>query len=132
MSQADELIAQLAQEVGKHRSEVTIAIHDRLLDANPVDTGWSRANWIASVGEPDLTPKASKGDPATTRIGEGIAEIMQHTDPTEDQHISNQVPYIGVLDDGHSPQAEAGWVERAADEGEKIGQGKVDAHVVRL
>lgn len=132
MSQADEVIEALEHELAKVQSDTTLAVLDRLLDANPVDTGWSRANWIPTVGEPDLTPKAVIGSPAQTAIGAGVAEIMQATNPTEDQHLSNQVPYIEALGDGHSPQAEAGWVERAADEGEKIAQGKVTATVVRL
>jgi hypothetical protein len=125
-------MAELEREIARAQSVTAESVLDRLLETNPVDTGWSRANWIPTVGEPDLEPRLPRGNPASTAIGQGVAEIMQHLDPHLDLHLSNQVPYIEPLNHGHSSQASAGYVERAAEEGQDVAQGKVDARTVRL
>lgn len=93
-----------------------------LIEATPVDTGWARANWIPSIG----TPPSESSDMPTTedarrastpgRQGQqqsGTASLLGYRIGLGDLFIVNQVPYIGRLNDGHSRQAPAGFVQTA-------------------
>ncbi len=71
------------QQVVEVTSKITLDVHADLVLATPVDTSRARQGWTAE------TPSA----------------------PYEPGIIENNVEYIGVLNDGHSPQAPAGFVE---------------------
>ena len=79
----------------------------------PIDTGWARSNWIPSVGQPVKDPAGSKL--AVTRAPQtaGMQELLAYTREKGKVFISNNVPYIGRLNDGSSDQAPAGFVQRA-------------------
>jgi len=130
MSQADDVIAALEQEIGQVRSDVTETLVDLLMDENPVLTGWSRANWIPTIGDPDLQPRLREGDPAGTPQQQGIAAIRGHTDVSEDQFVTNNVPYVPYLD-AHHPVAE-GYVERSVERAVDVAESKVDAQTERI
>lgn len=55
-----------------------------LANATPVDTGLAKASWTMSPGRPGA------------------------------YYITNEVPYIGVLNEGHSLQAPAHFIEHTA------------------
>lgn len=83
----------------------------------PVDTGWARANWLVSVGQPINEPagtreeaKAGTGDLAQSAAGEGAVAFYKLS--MGKVFISNNVHYIEKLNAGSSPQAQAGFVER--------------------
>lgn len=74
----------------------------------PVATGRARANWFLDVGAPVVrivepnqgqTEQAAAATAATYRLSAGAI------------YVSNNVPYIRRLNDGHSQQAPAGFVE---------------------
>jgi hypothetical protein len=96
---------------------VAFAVHGELVKANPVDTGWSRANWLASVGTPPTGKAASKGSPSASGQGASLSRLLVYRLHQGTIWISNHVPYIRKLNEGHSKQAGAGWVERAVDAG---------------
>lgn len=81
----------------------------------PVATGWARNNWIANVGTPITeaagTPKNVGAASAAQQAGLGRALAYKlRAGPV---FISNNVPYILRLNDGHSAQAAPGFVQRA-------------------
>ena len=39
--------------------KITLDVTANLIEANPVDTGWSRANWVPSVGKRSRRPAQS-------------------------------------------------------------------------
>lgn len=91
----------------------------------PVDTGWARANWLPSIGEPTIiearahkpTPAqvASRGEDAQRGLNEILAWDI-NDGPIFD---TNNVPYIGPLNDGHSPQSPPGFIQNALEQAVK-------------
>ena len=82
----------------------TIAIdaHNRVTTKTPVRTGRARGNWNVKAGSPDLTINESVAGSQTPSLkkGDGNGPI----------YITNSLPYIQKLEDGHSKQAPAGMV----------------------
>jgi hypothetical protein len=81
----------------------------------PVDTGWASNNWWFSEGGPANSPDTASGDVATSkaRIEQDTVTISSITVNGQALHITNNVPYIGVLNGGSSMQTPSGYVERA-------------------
>ncbi len=91
----------------------------------PIDTGWASANWLPSVGQ----PKIVNGEPADPREGPTPGEVANRAQMAtegendvlswrlEDGPIfsTNNVPYIGALNAGHSPQSQRGFVQAAIE-----------------
>ncbi len=81
----------------------------------PVDTGWATNNWWFSEGQPANSPDTPSGDVATSkaRIDQDTETITSITVNGQPLHITNNVPYIGILNGGSSMQTPSGYVERA-------------------
>jgi hypothetical protein len=118
----------LSGDISKLRDEIVKGVEDRVARVvtdiyndiqtnSPVDTGFSRANWNISLDDPDFTVHGERNESATY---ESLpAEVPSNPD-LHSVHISNGVPYIGLLEEGESDQAPAGFVavavERAASQ----------------
>lgn len=96
---------------------IPLEVTAELVSANPVDTGWSRANWIPSVGAPVTTPAGSRDSVSGVAQQVGMAQVATYTWGQGNVFIANCVPYIVFLNRGHSPQAPAGYVEAAVESG---------------
>lgn len=81
-------------------------LFSRIIKRTPVDTGRARASWTIAANRADraVQPQgvASYPVPATP-----LSLTIQ---PGESIWISNNLPYITALEDGHSTQAPAGMV----------------------
>lgn len=94
--------------------KITLSATANLIEDTPRDTGWARANWVPTIGAPKgdvvgTSDKVSIGDQQS-----GIARIATgYKLPLGRVFISNNVPYIGRLNDGSSKQAPAGFVQAA-------------------
>lgn len=94
-----------------------------LIETTPVDTGWARANWIPQLGVPlleDLTgiaPTSAEVAAAAGQQAAGQAEIAGYTIEVGAIFISNNVPYILILNDGSSTQAPPMFIEMAIERG---------------
>lgn len=79
--------------------------------ATPVDTGFARSNWVASItGSPDLSDRPIRSRTAT--ISE-IKTITAGVKADGEIHIANggdKVRYLKFLNEGSSTQAPAGFV----------------------
>ena len=96
----------LSQAVRK----VALAVDRELVNQTPVDTGRARANWIPSVGSPSVKIVEPGEKP------DASAEFQTFTlDKTI--FLSNNLPYIRRLNEGHSDQAPAGFVDNAVQKG---------------
>lgn len=103
--------------------KVALAIDAELVITTPVDTGRARSNWTLTLDmppPPDETYEAySPGKEGSTGAANAQASMEQArtalTDrrPGQEIHISNNLPYIGRLNEGWSAQAPAGFIERA-------------------
>lgn len=97
----------------------------------PVDVGTARSNWRISVGRPlsgrirayspyvsrhrpPYGPGGSKSERANLMgvVRQGTSRLSTYKKGSI--YISNTLPYIRRLDDGHSPQSSSGFVARAA------------------
>lgn len=77
---------------------------------NDPHPGLARSNWSAGIGGPE--PERPPEDPAETIArAEGVLAALTGEEVT----ISNPVPYVGRLNDGHSTQAPSGFVEAALE-----------------
>ena len=112
---SDKLVKNIDQLVRK----VALAVDTAVVIGTPVDTGRARANWQVGLGSaPDGTL------PAPSSPEEGLANALSAGQVTIGAykggtiiHITNNLPYIEALNNGHSSQAPAGYVEKAVAAG---------------
>lgn len=112
-SEIEELVAALEAEYERVVVEFIVECVANLREDTPVDTGHARANWVPSKSSPFTreVPGNSSGPAAS-----GDASILSYTLDDGDAFIANNVDYIvgpGSLNDGHSSQAAAGFIEAA-------------------
>lgn len=93
--------------------KIALRVMQTLVLATPVDTGRARSNWIVSLGSPARATKEPMDKSGAAAISENATEIATHKDPSVAIYISNNLPYIGRLNEGWSKQAPAGYVEQA-------------------
>lgn len=89
---------------------VALAVDAELVYSTPVDTGRARSNWQVELDQPATGTVAPVG--AAEAIARAEAKVQGST-PGGTIHITNNLPYIGRLNEGWSAQAPAGFVERA-------------------
>lgn len=112
------VIAAVKRKTGSAVVRVTTAIHARLQEANPVDTGFSAANWPVSIGAPDRRVLGSPEGVDRAAAAASLAEAAQaYRVEMGSAFISNNTEYIGYLNEGSSDQAAALWIERAIADG---------------
>jgi hypothetical protein len=82
----------------------------------PVDTGWARANWLPSIGNPITVPAGSRAAVTAGPQASGVAEVASQKPEAligKRVFIQNNVPYIQPLNFGHSKQAPSGFIQLA-------------------
>jgi hypothetical protein len=99
-----------------------LAIDGAVVMATPVDTGRARSNWQVSLNAPASgqieayapgEAGSTGGANARAALDQGKETISKFDTPGGAIHITNNLPYIGRLNDGHSAQAPAGFVQTA-------------------
>lgn len=96
--------------------QLTLELTSLLREDTPRDTSWARANWIPSIGLPSRDIAGTRAAPSTQLSEAGQAEVATRYRIKDGPiYISNNVPYIQALNDGHSLQAPAGFVEILRD-----------------
>lgn len=110
-----ELANALPGHVNETVRRVAVAVNQTITLATPVDTGRARANWQVSLGAPELAQRneTDKGGGATIARNRSVIDGFQGGKI----YLSNNVPYIGRLNEGWSAQAPAGFVEKAIQSG---------------
>lgn len=108
------------------KRETALAVDQTVVMSTPVDTGTARSNWRVALGEPiggiieayAPTSHGGAGETENARgaLAQGKGEI-EKSSPGESIHITNNVEYIVPLNQGHSAQAPAMFVESAVDAG---------------
>lgn len=83
---------------------IAFKVHGKLINKTPRDTGTAQAAWLVKVNGPSrrILPrrKYAKPEAKIVRVKAGDAVW-----------ISNNMPYIGALENGHSKQAPHGMVK---------------------
>lgn len=103
--------------------KVVITVASAVSLATPVDTGRARANWRTNLGGPiratrEPFAKGKDGSTGAQNVAGVTAEAQQVTASYKggsgaEVWISNNLPYIGVLNDGSSKQAPRLFVQKA-------------------
>lgn len=91
----------------KVQRKAALDLFGELIQTTPIDTGRARAGWSMDVRKGEDVPplKASSYRPKSPVPPKGVPYIM----------IYNNVEYIVRLNEGHSTQAPAHFVEQAVD-----------------
>lgn len=113
------IVEQLEGYTAKVITGVTLEIHAELTEATPLDTGWARANWVPAIGRPGASSSEQTGvnSTAKAKATAGLAAVAGYKIKQGIVHITNNVPYIEVLNAGSSAQAPADFVQRAIEKG---------------
>lgn len=110
---------------GKLARKVGLAVDAAVVLATPVDTGRARSNWQVEIGAAPAgtVPPFAEGQEGSTAganaqaaIEAGSQAIAQYKEG-ETIHITNNLSYIGRLNEGWSAQAPEGYVETAVQAG---------------
>lgn len=112
-SQSDRIAAKLTATVEKAAKALVLAITANLIAATPVDTGWARANWIPSIGDPVSAVAGSRESVSPADQQAGQAQVLSYKLAAGTLWVANNVPYVRFLNYGTSAQAPAGFVEVA-------------------
>ena len=107
---ADAVVAKGMDKLGKAAG---FELGRRIMRRTPVDTGRARANWNASIGSPDAsTTESTSSMTATARLVSTTAELQLFKG--QEFWVTNGLPYIQALEDGHSTQAPRGFMVTGA------------------
>lgn len=120
----DTQIRAIVRDIGRVTEhvvrKVTLDVTANLVATTPVDTGWARANWVPAIGAPaetgleDITPTPDDAARARGQQQRALAGVATGYKTSQGRvFVSNNVPYIGELNDGKSTQAPAGFVQQA-------------------
>ncbi len=103
------------------------AVARSVISNTPVDTGRARSNWTAQMDAafegffPARVPgeKGSTGEANAVAAIETAEQVIETFDIEKNGsiHITNNLPYIGPLNDGHSKQAPSDFVRIAVMDG---------------
>lgn len=118
----------IAENADKLTRKVALAADQAVVSATPVDTGRARSNWIAQIGAPAsqvIEPYApgeagSTGNSNVQAATDQAEQVISGYNYGEEIHITNNLPYIQRLNDGHSAQAPANFVEQAVLEAVRV------------
>lgn len=112
---------QVEEGVNEIVKKTAIVADRELVLSTPVDTGRARSNWLLSLGGPSTSEieayaQGKGGSSGAANANAAMAQAqaaVRGRRPEQDVYISNNVPYIGRLNDGWSAQAPAGFVQAA-------------------
>lgn len=125
--QIDFIVADLDRFTRGEVIALALNVNANLRDSppagTPIDTGWASANWVPSVGEPFSDPGISQVNEPTpaqvaarARVAEdGVNDVLSWRNGEGPIFSTNNVPYIGALNAGHSGQSPAGFVQAAIE-----------------
>ena len=127
----DRLPAKIKTAANQAAVSISTVVVNDLTVATPVDTTEALSNWIVTLGSPSssvigphapgfrgITKKAS-----AARTNSLAVAILANKKPGQIVYITNNVDYIGLLNNGSSSQAPAGFVQRAVLLGRLLARG---------
>lgn len=112
--QSLSILDDIEQEINREARSLSINLLTGLTKVSPVDTGRARGNWFASTTSTNRSVDNNRR--ASEAVISGISEIgkakqINYPNIT----ISNNLPYIEKLNEGHSTQAPVKFVESEID-----------------
>lgn len=124
--QADFIIADLKNFVRGEIVALGLNVNANLRDSpplgTPIDTGWASANWVPSVDAPFIENSEPPDDISASQVAarsataqQGVNSILGWNFNNGSIFSTNNVPYIGPLNAGSSPQTPAGFIQTAVE-----------------
>ncbi|MEJ7831341.1 MAG: hypothetical protein WKF79_00365 [Nocardioides sp.] len=125
--QIDVIVADLEKFTRGEVIALALNVNANLRDSppggTPIDTGWASANWVPSVGEPFIEQQGEAAKEPTpgqiiarARVAdEGQNDVLAWRNTDGPIFSTNNVPYIGALNNGHSAQSPRGFVQAAIE-----------------
>lgn len=109
---------QVDKRVNSAVAQTVVAIDQSVVLSTPVDTGRARANWLPSLDIPITEPTEDTLQTVTLEetLGRTVA-LMATRKLGQTVFITNNVHYIGLLNNGSSEQAPKNFVMIAINEG---------------
>ena len=110
--QTDYIIKELEKFTEATMKKLVVEVTANLIEETPVDTGWARANWVPQIGAPRLDPVSNPNDITSGPQERGLADVIVGYKLARGSiYITNNVPYIGRLNNGTSIQAPRAFVQ---------------------
>lgn len=124
----DKLAAKAGQSASDHAAATALAMVGDLAYHTPVDTSQALSNWDVTIGAPADDPHGpyfagKHGSTFKQSAAQTVAtakETLKGKKPGQPIYISNNLPYIRILNDGTHSQQPGGFVERALLIGRKM------------
>lgn len=91
--------------------KATFGIFRDVILGTPVQYGTARGNWNAAVGAPNVSWSEAKKDPSGAAAIAAAATVAAQYKLGSNLFLTNTVPYIIPLENGHSQQAPSGMVK---------------------
>jgi len=106
------VVAGLKGEIETAMKKLVLECTAQLVHDTPRDTGWARNNWIPEIGQAHEETEGTPQSVSSAGQEAGIAKVASSYRLEDGEvHITNNVPYIELLNDGSSKQAPPGFVE---------------------
>lgn len=117
----DRKAAELGEVSSDHAVKVALTVVGHLAYHTPVDESVALSNWQVTLDAPaigtiDAHVSGSHGSTQKASAAETLNRakaVLANKTPGQSIFITNNVPYIGVLNDGTHSQQPGGFVERA-------------------
>lgn len=116
---ADRLTVNIQGLIADIGTEIGVS----LVPATPVKTGFARGNWRPTLNAPSPLPVTIL-DPTGSATIARIRVISHQYRLGNTLFITNRTPYIGLLNQGSSPQAPPGFVLQAVTQGLERGKAR--------
>lgn len=91
--------------------KITIDLDTRVVLGTPVDEGRARGNWYPSLSQPSSARDDKVRDKSGSKAIAAITATALGADLGETIWLTNNLPYILPLENGHSGQAPEGMVD---------------------
>lgn len=113
----------VARAVAEARTRLTLEVHAELVTASPVDTGFLRASFVPSLGEPTRLVGGSPDAVSLAEAAAGVAAVAASKDPRAIAYISNNAHYVGHV---NAKTRHAGFIQSAVRRAvARVGGGRV-------
>jgi len=90
--------------------KIALELDQRVVMSTPVDVGRARGNWFPSINTP-ATGTTDTADPSGSATLAAIAATVNGAELGDTIWLTNNLPYILPLENGHSKQAPQGMVD---------------------
>jgi hypothetical protein len=123
----------LSDDAAEYQHNIALAVLAAVAKGTPVDVGTARSNWQLTLGNiatglrAAFSPYESRwrggqgGSISETQNQAGVvwqaASLLKGRKDDQPIYITNNSPYIEVLNQGHSKQAPAGFIEAGIQSG---------------